>query len=135
MHIGRIVRSLREQRGLSQPELAQRAGVQQSYLSRLENMNRGFRVDVHALTKLALALDVTLEEIVIQAGIYPTDDLQGDLRWKQLSRVFRTLTNHQQDELLAIAQALHAMTAPLEPRVIGDEQHDQEKGPVVDATS
>lgn len=53
---GRNVRALRERAGLSQEELAFRAGMKRSYLSDLERGTRN--PTVRALGRLAVALDV-----------------------------------------------------------------------------
>jgi transcriptional regulator with XRE-family HTH domain len=129
MRIGTIVRSLREQHGLTQSELAQKAGIQQSYLSRLESGTRSSRPDAVALAHIAQALGVTLDEILIQAGIWPSADRGSDLRWKRMERTFRSLPSARQEELLAIAQALLSLPSTteleaesestLQPRVIG----------------
>lgn len=37
MHFGERLKQLRTERGLTQPQLAQAAGIEQSYLSKLEN--------------------------------------------------------------------------------------------------
>lgn len=112
MHIGPIIRSLREERGWTQSELAQRADVEQSYLSCLETTIRGKRVDGYALARLALALDVDLEEIFLRAGVYPTDDLQGELRVKKLQRLWRRLPAERQEVLMVIGEALLSLGAP-----------------------
>lgn len=109
MTIGTVVRHLREQRGLNQTELAAKADVQQSYLNRLEAGNR-VRVDVIALDRIARALDVTVDEILISAGVRPTKDRKGSLRWKQMERIFRDLAAHRQEEILAIADTLRSMS-------------------------
>ena len=65
MSFGEQLKSLRQAKGLSQPELSERAGIEQSYLSKLENnkstpSNEIFR-------SLLIALDLELTEFV--AGI------------------------------------------------------------------
>jgi len=111
MRIGDVVRRLREQRGLNQRELADRAGVQQSYLSRVEGAAGGrVRVDVLALDRIARALEVTVDEILLMAGVRPSKDRKADLRWKQMERIFRDLATARQEEILAIADTLRSMS-------------------------
>lgn len=55
------LRTLRLTRGLTQPALAEKAGIEQSYLSKLENGRSRPSEDV--LTRLAQALDVKLETL------------------------------------------------------------------------
>ena len=111
------MRNLRERQGLNQSELAARAGVKQSYLSRLEGASGGrTRVDVAALDRIARALGVTVDEILISAGIRPSKDRTGDLRWKRMERLFRGLSEARQKEILAIADTLRSMSETLIPR-------------------
>lgn len=129
MRIGVVIRSLREQRGLGQAELAKRAGIQQSYLSRLETSSRQ-RVDARALALIARALEISVEEIYIAAGLSPSQDPQTDLRWKRMERVFRQLPRARQEDLLAIANTLSALPAQpltLEPRIVGQVAEDQQQ--------
>ena len=134
MGIGAIVRSLREERGLTQRELADKAGLRQSYLSRLESGTRSSRPDTLALARIAQALDVTMEEILSKAGLWPSPDphLDSDPRWKRIERAFRSMPEERQEELLAIAHVLmHLRPArkpaagakgTLVPRVIGQSE-------------
>jgi transcriptional regulator with XRE-family HTH domain len=67
--IGRRIRNLRTEKGLSLTELAERAGVSKSYLSTVEH-GTGSRPGVAILHKLATALGVTLADVlgrVVQA--------------------------------------------------------------------
>ena len=116
--IGRTIRTLREQQGLTQRELAERADLQQSYVSRMENQNRD-RVDVIPLTRIALALDVTVDEILIHARLQPKPVPRDELQWRALQRLFRKLPEHHQQEVLAIAQTLLELSETLKPHVIG----------------
>lgn len=61
MVLGRVVASLRERRGMSQGELAQRVGITQSTLSRMER-GQG-QPDAFTLKKLAEALDVSVADL------------------------------------------------------------------------
>lgn len=56
----RIVR-LRERKGWSQEELADEAGIHQTYLSGVENGHRNLTVD--SLVKIAVALERTVGEL------------------------------------------------------------------------
>jgi transcriptional regulator with XRE-family HTH domain len=61
--LGRVMRRLREGRGLTQVELAQRAQVSQGYLAALEG---GLKTNpsLSTLTKLATALGVPVAELL-----------------------------------------------------------------------
>jgi transcriptional regulator with XRE-family HTH domain len=67
--LGMRIAFLREQRGLSQLELAIRAGVSKSYVSDLENGRRNPSIKV--LQKVASGLGVSLEKLF--QGIVPID--------------------------------------------------------------
>jgi transcriptional regulator with XRE-family HTH domain len=54
--VARNLRQIRHAKGLSQEELADRAGINRNYVGMLESEQHGATVDM--LEKLALALDV-----------------------------------------------------------------------------
>lgn len=58
--IGRRVRALREERGISQEELAARADLHRNYVGSVERGERD--VGIGALTRLANAVGVSLAE-------------------------------------------------------------------------
>lgn len=60
------IRTLREQRGWDQGELADRAGLSQPYLSRIESARRPG--SVKALRKIAAALDVSISDLFERDG-------------------------------------------------------------------
>lgn len=62
VRFGRKLRSLREERGLSQEELAFRAGLHRTYVSSAERGERN--VSLVNLDKLASALEVELSHLV-----------------------------------------------------------------------
>lgn len=57
-NLGFYMRIAREQRGLSQTQLAEKAGLKQAQISRLEN---GFDCRVRTFLKVCIALDVSLD--------------------------------------------------------------------------
>ena len=110
--VGAVIRSLREQRGLNQAELARLADIQRSRLNRIENLNRD-RVDADVLARIARALDVTTDEIYIQAGILRVPNVEAALRRKRMDRIFQQLSPARQEEIIALAIALGSMPVPL----------------------
>lgn len=65
MALGDRIRSLREQKGLSQGDVHKRSGLMRSYLSRVEN---GHTVpSIETLEKLSRALDVPLYRLFFDA--------------------------------------------------------------------
>jgi putative transcriptional regulator len=61
--LGAVLRRLRRQRDLTQKRLAQRAGIDQGYLSNIESGKRPHPSAV-IVKKLARALDVGIEELL-----------------------------------------------------------------------
>ena len=62
MNFGEKLKQLRQQRELSQPDLAEAAQIEQSYLSKLENSRSLPSPDV--LNRLMVALNVTMEDLL-----------------------------------------------------------------------
>jgi transcriptional regulator with XRE-family HTH domain len=65
MHLGSAIKFCRNQRGLTQPELAERAGVSASYLSILERGKRDPSFSI--IEKIARALDLPLSLLIFIA--------------------------------------------------------------------
>jgi transcriptional regulator with XRE-family HTH domain len=59
--LGRALRTLRDQAGLTQEELGARAGIGASYLSQLENGHRG--VGWHSVTRLLSSMGADLHQL------------------------------------------------------------------------
>ena len=62
MTIGENIKRIRTDAGLTQTEVAERAGISQAYLSQIESDLRS--MDVKAADKLAHALGVTLNDLM-----------------------------------------------------------------------
>lgn len=60
------VEAIRKERGLTQAELAEKLGVQQSTISLIENAARN--PSANLLVKIADVLDVTIDELIDKAG-------------------------------------------------------------------
>lgn len=57
-----LLRTIREEAGVTQVELAVRLGIEQSTISKIERQER--RVDVAELRRICMALDISLVEFV-----------------------------------------------------------------------
>ena len=66
--LGAKIKELRERRGLSQEELGTLAGLSKSYISLLENGERGEKANFEMLHKVARALKVSSEELLMAGG-------------------------------------------------------------------
>lgn len=64
---GKAVRRIRVERGISQEELAGRAGIDRSYMSSVER--GGQNVGLMVVTKIADALAVSISELMLEARL------------------------------------------------------------------
>lgn len=67
VRVAAVIRDLRRSRGWTQAELADRLGVHQTYVSKIELGER--RLDVVEAAALARALSVTVADIMARAGV------------------------------------------------------------------
>lgn len=67
IRVAAVIRDLRRSRGWTQAELADRLGVHQTYVSKIELGER--RLDVVEAAALARALNVTMSDIMARAGV------------------------------------------------------------------
>ena len=71
---GKFLRRVRKRKGKSQRTLADEAGINFTYLSKVENDVPGFSsLSEPTLEKLADALDVDADEMITRAGKIPSD--------------------------------------------------------------
>src|SRR5882762_9228100 len=73
--LGRFVRKLRQQKELTQEQLASKTGITYQYLSGLENGRENFSIDI--LYSLGKALDCSFPQLV--AAAYAPDATAGVL--------------------------------------------------------
>ena len=64
--LGGVLRKRRDECGLSQEALAEQAGLDPTFISRIENGHR--RPSVESVWKVAKALDVSFEELMADVG-------------------------------------------------------------------
>ncbi len=93
MTLGEKLKQLRQEKGLSQPELATEAGIEQSYLSKLENDKSLPSNDI--LRKILAAFQVSLADLI-------SDELvQKDIqRLKQIPDVEQYLAQQSQNQFI-----------------------------------
>jgi transcriptional regulator with XRE-family HTH domain len=121
MTLGQAIRAVRQQVGLSQKELADAAGIDQSYLSMIESdqrSNPGTRI----MARLAQVLQVSIDDLAARAGYLPRRD-EPDPLADQALRLFRQLPRWRQEDVLAQLQ-LYLRLTEAQPRVIGQEEED-----------
>ena len=118
--LGALVKSIREERGITQEQLAEQIGKSQRWISTLETTNTvPRRVN---LLRLARALSIDISELYIaadwaktrqdahrieeQAPPYDLTNLQSD----ELLQLFDRLPDPDRDRLVAIARALFQLS-------------------------
>ena len=70
--VGENIKYYRTRLGMTQEELAERAGINRSYLAGLERGRRN--TTLKTVEALAKALGVSTSELVSSAGVSPEDD-------------------------------------------------------------
>jgi transcriptional regulator with XRE-family HTH domain len=121
MTLGQAIRTVRQQAGLSQKELAGAAGIDQSYLSMIESdqrRNPGTRI----MARLAQALQVSIDDLAARAGYLPPRD-EADPLADQALRLFRQLPRWRQEDVVAQLQ-LYLRLTEAQPRVVGQEEEN-----------
>jgi transcriptional regulator with XRE-family HTH domain len=99
------LRLLRQQRGLTQEALAEKAGVSVDAVTRIESGRRSPRLDT--LERLAAALAVNLQELVAAKSL--PDQSQGDEHLVRIQAMLRGRT----EASLAIAEAVLRAMMPV----------------------
>ena len=121
MTLGQAIRSVRQQAGMSQKELAEAVGIDQSYMSMIESgqrSNPGTRI----IARLAQALQVSIDDLAARAGYLPQRE-EPDPLADQAIRLFRQLPRWRQEDVVAQLQ-LYLRLTEAAPRVIGQEGKD-----------
>jgi len=132
--LGRQARRIREFLGLSQEQIARRAGVSQGAISRLEG-GRGLATPLLVVVKLNVAMRRELvgydpellspeaRDILEKTDLYLPDDgtngfaeypLAKDVGVEELVRLYRGLPEKQREKLLAVVRATASALSPSE---------------------
>lgn len=93
MNIGDRIKQLREKLGLSNRQLAKKAGLSQPVMNRLENNER--KADIQTLQKICQALGITLKDFFDEGS--PTEPLPEE--YEQLVENAKSLTPEQLRQL------------------------------------
>jgi len=101
VEVGQRIRALRDERGLSQAELAELLGVHQTNISTME---RGMRaLTIHQVMKLSKALRVSIDEILTGGKTRPNGAL--DRRFLRRLQKVDKLSKRDQQTLLGTIDA------------------------------
>lgn len=92
MNFGEKVKQLRAERNLTQPQLAQAIGIEQSYLSKLENDKSVPSADIFQAILKALSIDVAtllggVDEKQIRSDLRQVPEVAGFLRSREVTRI------------------------------------------------
>jgi transcriptional regulator with XRE-family HTH domain len=128
------IKVLREDRGLTQAQVAELAGMKQSRISLMEDVNYG-SWSVKTLRRLAAAFDVILkvsfesyEELVADAALFSRSELARPSRVEALSAAERAAPEDTAETSAMIARFLRytPLTGPSEQTVRIDHDERQE---------
>jgi HTH-type transcriptional regulator, competence development regulator len=73
-NFGNIIRQARKEKGYSQRELAEKLGLDFTYLSKLENNRADYAPKEDVIRSLASHLDLNAEELIFLSGRIPQGD-------------------------------------------------------------
>lgn len=105
MGVGQVVKRLRSRRGLSQEDLAEKAGVSAGNVSDIETKDRTPRLDT--LDKIAAILETTSEAILKEAGVLaPSKDKPENETLVRMVDVAKGLSEPRKKAALRILEAL-----------------------------
>ncbi len=99
MTLGQAIRSIRQEVGVTQKNLAQAAGIEQSYLSMIESDQRP-NPGTKVTARLAQALQVSIDDLASRAGFLPRLEPVDPLSDRAV-RLFRQLPRWRQEDVLA----------------------------------
>ncbi|MGE3242028.1 MAG: helix-turn-helix domain-containing protein [Pirellulales bacterium] len=85
IHLGKTIKKLRVDRGISQQKLAESADVTPSFLSLLENDHR--RPSLLVLRRLAVALEVPEEVLIWDSVDLPSNLSEADQRMCEMAKM------------------------------------------------
>lgn len=97
--LGRRVRALRESKGLTLKDMAERVGTSDAQLSRLESGQRGWNLEVGEKVANVLGVSLTL----LQDESIPLDRLQ------QVAEVLASLSDLPDEQIEALLHLLRSM--------------------------
>jgi transcriptional regulator with XRE-family HTH domain len=122
MTLGQAIRVIRLEGGLSQKDLAEAAGIDQSYLSMIESdqrRNPGTRI----IARLAQALQVSIDDLASRAGYLPRLEPEDPLSSRAM-RLFRQLPRWRQEDVLAQLELYLRLKEQQQPCTMGEEGSD-----------
>ncbi|ACK69904.1 transcriptional regulator, XRE family [Gloeothece citriformis PCC 7424] len=106
-NFGQIIRQARKDKGLSQRELAERLGLDFTYLSKLENNRADYAPKEEVIRVLAQNLELNEEELLFLAGRIPQQDEEFlKENYKTMPTLFRRLRENPEFAQRVIQEAI-----------------------------
>lgn len=102
--IGRRVRLLRDERGLTQTELGERLDLTQSNISAIERGDRG--VTIHQAVRIARALRISVDELL--TGSRPTKDKRSHTEDRRFVRRLQEIDRLPKGDKQALLKTIDA---------------------------
>jgi transcriptional regulator with XRE-family HTH domain len=108
--VGQRVRAIRQKRGLTQQELADLLGTNQSHVANVERGERG--VTLHQIVKMAKALQVSTDEILLgDKAAKDSTPASVDRRFLRRLQRISSLPRREKQALLTTIDAFLSKTA------------------------
>lgn len=106
---GKLIRQARKDKGFSQRELAEKLGLDFTYLSKLENNRADYPPKEEVIRSLAVHLELDAEELIFLAGRVPQDD-EDFLKqhYKNMPTLFRRMRENPEFAKKVFQEALKA---------------------------
>ena len=123
MGIGYRIRDLREKRGWTQAELADKSGIPQSTIS---GMERAATSDPRAATLHAVAAALGVEAVELLDEPAPNGPRRRDRGLAEIEAIYDLLPPAGRSALLETGRALRAMARDLASPVSGDAEADEQ---------
>jgi HTH-type transcriptional regulator, competence development regulator len=108
-NFGKLIRQARKNKGFSQRELAEKLGLDFTYLSKLENNRADYSPKEEVIRSLAAHLELDAEELIFLAGRVPQDD-EDFLKqhYKNMPTLFRRMRENPEFAKKVFQEALKA---------------------------
>lgn len=103
LSMGSRIKNLRVQLGMSQPQLAKKAKVGQSTLSKYET-DQVYEHRAHIVMKLAAALETLPEYLLTGKGVVNINDATSTIT--ELTDIYNSLSTSSKAMLLALAKTM-----------------------------
>lgn len=108
-NFGSLIRQARKDKGYSQRELADKLGLDFTYLSKLENNRADYPPKEEVIRALATHLDLDAEELIFLAGRIPQNDEEFlKQHYKNMPTLFRRMRENPEFAQKVFQEAIEA---------------------------